>query len=158
MMKFVHGFNRGYQPLLIRLSINGSWQLRNLFKSFYQYYLRLMKLILRLLVIAAISFILAQVLPGVHVETYITAIWFAVVLGLLNVFLKPVLILFTLPLTLITFGLFLFVINTIIVLLASDWVKGFKIDSFGWGLLFSLLLTLITSMLFREEDRQRRGQ
>lgn len=117
-----------------------------------------MKLILRLLVIAAISFILAQVLPGVHVETYITAIWFAVVLGLLNVFLKPVLILFTLPLTLITFGLFLFVINTIIVLLASDWVKGFKIDSFGWGLLFSLLLTIITSLLFSEEDRQRKRE
>ena len=117
-----------------------------------------MKLILRLLVIAAICFILAQVLPGVHVNDYGTAIWFAIVLGLLNVFLKPLLIIFTLPLTLLTFGLFLFVINTIIVLLASDWVKGFKIDSFGWGLLFSLLLTLITSALFRAEDRQRSQQ
>src|SRR5689334_18233539 len=111
-----------------------------------------MKLIIRLLVIAAICFILAQILPGVHVKGYGTAIWFAIVLGLLNVFLKPILIIFTLPLTLITFGLFLFVINTIIVLLASDWVKGFRIDSFGWGLLFSLLLTIITSALFREED------
>ena len=113
-----------------------------------------MKLIIRLLVIAAICFILAQILPGVHVKGYGTAIWFAIVLGLLNVFLKPILIIFTLPLTLITFGLFLFVINTIIVLLASDWVKGFRIDSFGWGLLFSLFLTLITSALFKEEDRQ----
>ena len=117
-----------------------------------------MKLIIRLLVIAAISFILAQVLPGVHVKSYGTAIWFAVILGLLNVFLKPILIIFTLPLTLLTFGLFLFVINTIIVLLASDWVNGFRIDSFGWGLLFSLLLTLITSALFRAEDRQRSQQ
>ena len=117
-----------------------------------------MKLILRLLVIAAIAFILAQFLPGVHVNTYVTAIWFAVVLGLLNVFLKPLLIIFTLPLTLFTFGLFLFVINTVIVLLASDWVKGFEIDSFGWGLLFSLLLTFITSLLFKEEDRQRRNR
>lgn len=115
-----------------------------------------MKLILRLLVIAAIAFILAQFLPGVHVNGYGTALLFAVVLGLLNVFLKPLLIIFTLPLTLFTFGLFLFVINTIIVLLASNWVNGFEIDSFGWGLLFSLLLTLITSLLFREEDRQRR--
>ncbi len=117
-----------------------------------------MKIILRLLVSAAIAFILAQVLPGVHVNGYGTAIWFAVVLGLLNAFLKPLLILFTLPLTLITFGLFLFIINTVTVLLAADWVKGFAIDTFGWGLLFSLLLTLITSMLFKEEDRQKRGE
>ena len=116
-----------------------------------------MKLILRLLVTAAIAFILAQLLPGVHVKDYWTAIVFAIVLGLLNIFLKPFLIIFTLPLTLLTFGLFLFIINTITVLLASDWVKGFDIDSFGWGLLFSLLLTLCTSMLFREEDRQQKS-
>jgi putative membrane protein len=113
-----------------------------------------MKIIIRLLVTAAIAFILAQILPGVHVDGYGTAILFAIVLGLLNIFLKPLLIIFTLPLTLITFGLFLFIINTITVLLASDWVRGFEIDSFGWGLLFSLLLTLITSLLFREEARQ----
>lgn len=117
-----------------------------------------MRLIIRLLVTAAIAFILAQFLPGVHVKEYGTAIWFAVVLGLLNVFLKPLLILLTLPLTLITFGLFLFIINTITVLLASDWVKGFQIDNFGWGLLFSLLLTLITSLLFKEEARQQRNK
>jgi putative membrane protein len=117
-----------------------------------------MKLILRLLVIAAIAFILSRFLPGVHVDTYVTAIWFAVVLGLLNVFLKPLLILFTLPITVFTFGLFLFVINTVIVLLASDWVSGFEIDNFWNGLLFSLLLTFITSLLFKEEDRQRRSQ
>jgi putative membrane protein len=117
-----------------------------------------MKLIVRLLVSAAVAFILAQVLPGVHVDGYGTAIWFAIVLAVLNVFLKPLLIIFTLPLTLVTFGLFLFVINTIIVLLASNWVKGFRIDNFGWGLLFSLLLTIITSLLFREEERQRRRE
>jgi putative membrane protein len=115
-----------------------------------------MNLIIRLLVSAAVAFILAKVLPGVHVDGYGTAIWFAIVLALLNVFLKPLLIIFTLPLTLVTFGLFLFVINTIIVLLASNWVNGFSIDNFGWGLLFSLFLTIITSLLFREEDRQRR--
>ncbi len=117
-----------------------------------------MKLIIRLLVTAAVAFILAQFLPGVHVNSYETAIWFAIALAVLNVFLKPILIIFTLPLTLLTFGLFLFVINTIIVLVASNWVKGFQIDSFGWGLLFSLLLTLITSLLFREENRQRNNK
>jgi putative membrane protein len=115
-----------------------------------------MKLIIRLLVTAAVAFILAQILPGVHVNNYGSAIWFAIVLGLLNIFLKPFLIIFTLPLTILSFGLFLFVINTITVLLASDWVKDFKIDGFGWGLLFSLLLTLITSLLFREEERQQK--
>lgn len=117
-----------------------------------------MKLILRLLVTAAVAFILAQVLSGVHVDKYGTAIWFAIVLGLLNVFLRPLLVILTFPLTLITFGLFLFVVNTITVLLASNWVKGFEIDGFGWGLLFSLLLTLITSILFKEEDKQRKEQ
>lgn len=114
-----------------------------------------MKLILRLLVIAAVAFILAQFLPGVQVDGYGTALVFAVVLGILNVFLRPLLIILTLPLTFITLGLFLFVINTVIVLLASDWVDGFEIESFGWGLLFSLLLTLITSLLFKAEDKQR---
>lgn len=117
-----------------------------------------MKFILRLLVTAAIAFILAQILPGVHVDTYGTAILFAIVLGLLNAFLRPLLIILTLPITLITFGLFLFIVNTVTVLLASDWVKGFLIDTFGWGLLFSLLLTLITSALFREEKRQEQEQ
>src|SRR5271169_5785119 len=114
-----------------------------------------MRLIIRLLVTAAIAFILAQILPGIHVDSYGTAIWFALALAVLNIFVKPFLILFTLPLTLLTFGLFLFVINTVTVLMASNWVKVFQIDSFGHGLLFSLLLTLITSMLFREEERQR---
>src|SRR5574338_994584 len=103
-----------------------------------------MKIILRLLVTAAIAFILAQVLPGVHVADYGTAILFAIVLGFLNIFLRPILIILTLPLTLLTFGLFLFIINTITVLLASEWVRGFEIDSFGWGLIFSLLLTAST--------------
>ncbi len=115
-----------------------------------------MNLILRLLVSAALAFILAQVLPGVHVNGFGTALLFAAVLGLLNTFLRPLLVLLTLPLTVFTFGLFLFVINTLTVLLASDWVKGFDIDSFGRGLLFSLLLSLATSLLFREEDRQHR--
>lgn len=114
-----------------------------------------MRIVLRLLVTAAIAFILAQILPGVHVADYGTAILFAIVLGFLNIFLRPILIILTLPLTLFTFGLFLFIINTMTVMLASEWVKGFVIDSFGRGLLFSLLLTASTYLLFREEDRQR---
>lgn len=113
-----------------------------------------MKFILRLLVTAALAFILAQVLTGIHVKDYGTAILFALVLAILNALIRPLLILFTLPLTLITFGLFLFVVNTIVVLMASSLVDGFKIDSFWWGLLFSLLLSFLTSWLFRQEDKQ----
>jgi putative membrane protein len=115
-----------------------------------------MRLILRLLVAAAVAFLLARFLPGVHVDSYLTAIWFAVVLGLLNAILKPLLIIVTIPITIVTLGLFLFIINTITVLLASNLVHGFTIDSFWHGLLFSFLLSLITSILFKEEDRQRK--
>lgn len=114
-----------------------------------------MKLILRILVVAAVAFLLAQWLPGVQVDNYLTAIWFAIVLGLLNVFLKPILVIVTIPITILTLGVFLFFINTITVLIASNLVPGFTIDGFWWGVLFSFLLSLTTSLLFREEDRQR---
>lgn len=114
-----------------------------------------MKIILRLLVVAAVAFLLAQWLPGVKVDNYLTAIWFAAVLGLLNVFLKPILVVVTIPITILTLGIFLFFINTITVLIASNLVPGFTIDSFWHGVLFSFLLSLTTSVLFREEDRQR---
>lgn len=120
------------------------------------HYFYSMRLIIRLLVIAAIAYILSQVMPGIHIRSYGSAIWFAVVLGILNVFLRPLLIILTLPLTIFTLGLFLLVINTLMVMLAGEWINGFKIDNFGWGFLFSLLLTIITSALFREEDRQRK--
>jgi putative membrane protein len=113
-----------------------------------------MKIILRLLVTAALAFILAKLLSGIHVKDYGTAIIFALVLAILNALVRPLLILFTLPLTLITFGLFLFIVNTIVVLMASSLVDGFKIDSFWWGLLFSLLLSFTTSWLFKQEDKQ----
>src|ERR1044071_8499770 len=104
-----------------------------------------MNFLIKLLVIAALSFGLAHVLPGVHVDTFWTAFVFAVVLAILNVFAKPILVLLTLPVSILTLGLFLFIINAVIVLLASKFVDGFTIASFWWGLLFSLLLTLVMS-------------
>src|SRR5438045_9091588 len=114
-----------------------------------------MRFLIRILVIAAVSFGLAHVLRGVHIDTFWTAIVFAVVLTILNTFIKPLLILLTLPVTILTLGLFLFVINTIIVLLASKFVNGFTIENFWWGLLFSLILSLVTSFVNRELDRDR---
>ena len=115
-----------------------------------------MQFIIRIIVIAAVSFGLAQVLPGIHVNTFWIAFIFAVVLAILDIFVKPLIILFTLPVTIITLGLFLFVINAAVVLLASRFVNGFRIDGFWWGLLFSLLLSTITSVLDREMKKDRR--
>ena len=115
-----------------------------------------MNFIVKILIIAAISFGLAYVLKGVAVNDFWTALMFAVVLSVLNVFAKPLLILLTIPITIITLGLFLFVINTIIVLVASRLVEGFRIANFWWGLLFSFLLSLIMSVIDRQIRIERR--
>jgi putative membrane protein len=113
-----------------------------------------MKFFFRILFVAVISFALANVLKGIHVDTFWTALVFSVVLAVLNIFVKPLLILFTLPATILTLGLFLFVINAIVVLLASNFVNGFKIDNFGWALLFSLILSLLTSVFDKETEKK----
>ena len=113
-----------------------------------------MNFLLRIIIIALVAFGLAYVLSGVQVDTFWTALVFALVLAVLNVLVKPILIILTLPLTIITLGLFLFVVNTLVVLLASKFVDGFRIDNFWWGLLFALLLALITSILFKEMDKK----
>lgn len=117
-----------------------------------------MKFYIKILVIGFVSFALAHILKGVHVTDFWTALVFALVLALLNVFAKPFLILLTLPITLITLGLFLFVINTFLVMLASRLVEGFRIDHFGWGLLFSLLLSLIMSFLDRQIEKENQAE
>ncbi|HEV8269876.1 MAG TPA: phage holin family protein [Chitinophagaceae bacterium] len=116
-----------------------------------------MNFIVRVFLIAAVSFALAQLLGGVHVADFWTAIAFAIVLALINMFIRPLLILFTLPVTIVTLGLFLFVINALVVLLASRIVHGFTIDSFWWALLFSIILSIIASAIDKKEkvDRQR---
>ncbi|HEX6170123.1 MAG TPA: phage holin family protein [Chitinophagaceae bacterium] len=115
-----------------------------------------MGFLIRVLVVAAVSFGLAHLLGGVHVTDFWTAIVFAFVLALLNMFIKPLLILFTLPVTFFTLGLFLFVINALVVLLASKFVDGFTIDSFWWALLFSIILSIITSAIDKKEKKDRR--
>lgn len=110
---------------------------------------------LKILIIAAVSFALANILPGIHADSFWTTIVFAAVLALLNVFAKPLLILLTLPITLLTLGLFLLVVNTLIVLLASKFVHGFAIDNFWWGLLFSFLLSMIMSAIDKENKKDK---
>ncbi|MBZ9632413.1 phage holin family protein [Salegentibacter sp. LM13S] len=107
-----------------------------------------MNFILRILLTALAVVILAKFLPGVEVDGYLTAIIVAVVLAILNLLVKPILVIFTLPVTIITLGLFLLVINAIIILLADAFVTGFGVSGFFIALLFSLLLSLFQSLLF----------
>ena len=115
-----------------------------------------MKWFLKLLLTALAVFLLANILPGVVVESYMYAIWVAVIIGVLNAFLRPVLIFFFFPATLVTLGLFLFVINACIILIASNILSGFNVISFWWALLFSLMLTFLQSLLHSvlKEGRQ----
>ncbi|NNL17021.1 MAG: phage holin family protein [Flavobacteriaceae bacterium] len=116
-----------------------------------------MKLIIRLLLNALAVVVLAKILNGVTVDTYLTAIIVAVVLSVLNLFVKPFLIILTLPITIITLGLFLLVINALIILLADKLIDGFSVSSIWTAVLFSILLSLLQSLLhsFLKEDRKR---
>ena len=107
-----------------------------------------MKLLVRILVTAALVLLIANFMTGVHVDGFATAIIVAVVLGLLNIFIKPILVLLTLPVTFVTLGLFLLVINAIIILLCDTIVGGFGVDSFFTALLFSIILSLAQSILY----------
>ncbi len=100
------------------------------------------------LIITSVSILLGgYLLPGIHVDSFWTAMLVALVLSLLNVFLKPLMVLLTLTFTMLTFGLFLLVINAIIIMIAGAWVKGFTVDGFWWALIFSIILSLISSLL-----------
>jgi putative membrane protein len=79
----------------------------------------------------------------------------ALVLAILNAIVKPILIFITLPITVVTLGLFLFVINALIILLADKLLKGFQVNGFWWALLFSLLLSIVTSVLYKEKTGEK---
>lgn len=106
-----------------------------------------MKILTRLLITAIVAFLLSKFLPGVHIHNLLTAIIFSIILGVFNLVLKPILQIFSLPLTILTLGLFSLVINTIVVLAADYFVKGMSIRSFGWAFVFSICLSILTSIL-----------
>lgn len=89
----------------------------------------------------------AYILPGVDVDSFVTALVVAVVLGILNALLKPILLILTLPITILTLGLFTFVINLMLVYLTEAVVPGFVIDGLLSAVLFSLVLSLINGFL-----------
>ena len=119
---------------------------------FYYIYSKLkiitMKLIIKLLLTALAVVVLARILSGVTVENYGSAVIVAVVIALLRLIVRPILVILTLPITIVTFGLFLLIINAIIILMASYFVSGFTVATIWWALLFSLLLSIFQSILF----------
>lgn len=109
-----------------------------------------MKLILKFLLSALAVLILEYVMkPHITVESITTALILAVVLSLLYGLLKPILVILTLPITILTLGLFLLVINAVIILIASKLISGFHVDGFWWAMLFSILLSITQSFLYK---------
>ena len=106
-----------------------------------------MNFIIKLFISSIVVFSLSYFLPGVHVTSIVAALWVAIVLGLLNTFLKPVLVFLTIPVTLFTLGLFLLVINSMIVLICDYFITEFQVDGFITALLFSVLLSVSQSIL-----------
>jgi len=111
-----------------------------------------MNYIFKTLLTALAVLVIAKILPGVQVDDYGTAIWVAVVIGLLFMILKPILVILTLPVTILTLGLFLFVINAALILMADSWVDGFGVSGFWTAMLFSILLSLFESVLHKLLD------
>ena len=107
-----------------------------------------MGLIIRILVTAILVTLLANFMEGVSVDSFWTSIVVAIVLGFLNLFVKPLLVLFTLPVTILSFGLFLLVINAVIILMCHELVDGFSVVNFWYALLFSVLLSFAQTLVF----------
>ncbi|MDN6279535.1 MAG: phage holin family protein [Psychroflexus sp.] len=108
-----------------------------------------MRVLLRLIISAIIVVVLSNILPGVDVDSFLIAVIAAAVISMLNLFVKPILVILTLPVTIVTFGLFVLVINAIIILLGDWLIAGFQVDGFWWAMLFSVLLSLFQSIVFQ---------
>lgn len=108
-----------------------------------------MKILINLLVTAATLILVTYIVPGIHIDSFLTACIAALVLGVLNVLVRPVLIVLTLPVTILTLGIFIFIINASLFLFVASFVDGFVVESF-WAALFGSLLTSIISSLLQK--------
>lgn len=115
-----------------------------------------MSFLIRIIVNTLAVLITSYVLPGVTVTNVVTAIVVAVVLGLLNSFIKPILIFLTIPITILTLGLFLIVINASIIMLASKMVDGFIVNGFWNAFFFSIIMAIVSNVLhaFAKDEKE----
>jgi putative membrane protein len=106
-----------------------------------------MRFLLKLLVTSLAVFFGAKLIPGVILQGFPTAILVALLIGFLNAFLKPILVILTIPITLVTFGLFLLAINAAIIMLADYALTGFSVHGFFTAVMFSIIVSVITWLL-----------
>lgn len=115
-----------------------------------------MSILLRFLLSGVAVMLTAYLLPGVVVTDYWAALLVAVLVSFSNVIIRPILIIFTIPITVLTLGLFLLVINAIIIMLVDYFVADFQVDGFWWALAFSLILSVFNS-LFSDLTKKKKG-
>ena len=109
------------------------------------------------LFLSAIAVLLTDfLLDGVEVDGFLIALLVAVVLAVLNAIVKPLLILLTIPITIVSLGLFILVINAIIILLADALVPGFSVDGFWWALLFSIIMSVINFIISGGDGKRKK--
>ncbi len=107
----------------------------------------MIQLLLNWFVAALAVLVTGYVLPGIHIQGFGVALVLVIILGLINAILKPILIVLTLPVNILTLGLFTLVINGFLILLASKIVPGFSVKGFWWAVLFSIVLSLVNGTL-----------
>ena len=105
-----------------------------------------MTLILRLLFNALGLILISEFVPGISVDGFYPALIAALVLGILNIIIKPILLILTLPITIVTLGLFAFVVNASLFLFAASFIDGFKVTNFWYALLGSVLMSIIGTL------------
>ena len=106
-----------------------------------------MGLLIAWVIRAMVIFSIAYVIPGVHVASFTSSLVVALILGIINAFLKPILLIFTLPINILTLGLFTFVINALLILLVSNVVPGFIIDGFLSAFIFGIVLSFVNTFI-----------
>lgn len=113
-----------------------------------------MQFILKLVISSLAILVTSYFLPGVKIDSPWTAVILAATLAFLNAIIKPLMIILTIPITIISLGLFLIVINAFIILFADYIVDGFEVSGFWWALIFSIILSLVTSLFERLNNNE----
>ncbi len=106
-----------------------------------------MAIAIRLVILAIAVFVASYIIPGVIIDSFTSLLVVSIVLAVVNTFIKPILVILTFPLTVITLGIFLLLLNGLLVLLVSSIVPGFHVDSFLAAILFSIVVSLVSSLL-----------
>lgn len=116
-----------------------------------------MHLIIRLIINAVAFYLIATYLPGFHVASFGAALIAALIFGIINAIIRPIVLLVTLPLTLVTLGLFIIIVNALMFWLTAAIAPGFKVDGFGAALLGAIIMMIVSfvvSHVFKAEERR----